>query len=449
MAIELSDAGTLRLAVSLGTATRGAALTRILALRAAPGWIVGTAAGIREWRYEGVIEREGKVFLVGPHVPGLSLEKALAMTAGEALPLMARLARALLQLSENGAGWFPLQSDSVIFMDDGNILFLPPSLDRELRDLRPFEANQETFGCLNHPDLTGERLAAFAVSAALFRIITGRFPFLGSDASDLHEQVRRLEIQPPASLVPGLDQEVSDTIMAGLGRGGGAAVSLGEISAGLERWRAHELVHPLSEQLRRSALVTAEGREASAERTFLRRRFWQRNWKSAAIAAGVVLILGALGGTILRNVLAPRVTRGYPPRKVVETFYTGMNTLDHATMQACVVGPAGRGEIDETTTLYVTSRVTQGYEGHSNVISAAEWDKSGRPPLVPPTTLYGVTGLSVTEERGEPRPVFLVKYDKWNPAAPVDLGAPVDLLGPPGAGEPVDLVPPPNPRRTR
>ena len=36
-----------------------------------------------------------------------------------------------------------------------------------------------------------------------------------------------------------------------------------------------------------------------------------------------------------------------------------------------------------------------------------------------------------------------------NPAAPVDLGAPVDLVGPPGPDRPVDLVPPSKPRRTR
>ena len=107
---------------------------------------------------------------------------------------------------------------------------------------------------------------------------------------------------------------------------------------------------------------------------------------------------------MLKNVLAPRVTHGYTARRVAETFYASMNTLDQAAMQACVTGRAGKGEIDEAMTLYVTSRVTQGYEGHSNIINAAEWDKAGRPPIVPPMTLYGVTGLSVTAEKGGPGP---------------------------------------------
>lgn len=428
MAIELTDAGTLHLAVSLGTATRGAALTRILALRASPGWITGRSLEVREWRYGGVVERDGMVYLVGPHVPGVSLHKVLAMPPAQSLPLMARLVRALLVLSERGAGWFPLQSDSVVFTDQDAILFLPPGVDRELRDLRPFEANRETYECLNHPDLRGPARAAFSVAAGLFRIITGRFPFWGADAGDLHEQVRNLQIQPPASLVPGLEQEVSDMIMAGLGRGTRGTVSLAELGDGLPRWQGRDLVRPLSEGLRQSALATAGAHEASAERSFRRRRFWRRNWRVAAVIAAVTVILGAVGGTMLKNILAPRVTHGYPPRSVVETFYASMNTMDHAAMQACVVGRAGRGEIDEATTLYVTSRVTQGYEGRSNIISASEWDKSGRPPLASPTRLYGVTGLSVTEEQGLPSPVYLVKYDKWNPATPAETDSSADMV---------------------
>ncbi len=429
MAHVLNDAGELHLAVTLGTATRGSALTRILALRGSPGWIAGPA-GIREWRYEGVIEREGTVSLIGPHVPGVSLEKALTLPAGEALPLIAHLVRALLQLSQSRAGWFAVQSDSVICTDDGGVLFLPPVLDRELRDLRTFEANRETFESLNHPDLRGEALAAFTAAAVLYRVFTGRFPFGGADPEELHSQVRNLEIQSPSSLVPGLDGEASDLVMAGLGRSRRGPATLSQISEGLDRWKAHELVQPLSDGQRQTALRAAESREQSAGRSFRRRRFWQRNWRFAAIVAAAAILLGAVGGTILKNVLAPRVTRSFSPSRVVETFYSSMNTLDHTTMQACVVGSAGRGEIDEVTTLYVTSRVTQGYEGRSSIVSAADWDTAGRPPLVPPSSLYGVTGLSVNEEKGAPAPVFLVRYEKWNPAPPPDTvgGSAVDYI---------------------
>jgi hypothetical protein len=49
------------------------------------------------------------------------------------------------------------------------------------------------------------------------------------------------------------------------------------------------------------------------------------------------------------------------------------------------------------------------------VTSAAEWDANGRPKLVSPASLYGVTGLTLVREREAPDPVFLVTYDKWTP----------------------------------
>jgi uncharacterized protein YndB with AHSA1/START domain len=422
MAHVLNDAGQLHLAVTLGTATRGAALTRILALRGSPGWIAG-AAGVREWRYESVIEHEGTVSLVGPNVPGVTLEKALSFPAAEALPLVGRLVRALIQLSESRAGWFAVQSDSVIFTDEGGVLFLPPAIDRELRELRTFEANRDTFESLNHPDLKGATRAAFTAAAALYRVFTGRFPFRGADPEEMHTQVRTLEIQPPSSLVPGFDAEVSDVVMGGLGRSRRGSMTLSQIAEGLARWKAADLVRPLTVDQRQAALRAAESREETAGRTFRRRRFWQRNWKAAVVVGAVAVLVGVLGGTILKNVLAPRVTHGFRPAQVVEAFYSSMNTLDHTTMQACVTGSAGHGEIDEVTTLYVTSRVTQGYEGRSSIVSAADWDKAGRPPLVSATSLYGVTGLSVEQEQGPPAPVYLVRYDKWSPAPPPDTTA--------------------------
>jgi hypothetical protein len=424
MTIELSDGGTVRLAVPAGSATRGAALTRILALRGSPGWIAGSS--IREWHYDGLIERDGTPYLVGPRAPGISLQQALGSAAeggqADALGLVSRLARALLQLAESPAGWFPLQSDSVIFLEDGDVLFLPPAVDRELREMRPFEANRETFECLTHPDLAGEQRTVFSVSAVLYRLLTGTFPFHGDDPEVLHSQARSLEIQPPALLVPGLDPEASELVMAGLGRGRGGPIHLAVLAAAIEGWKTRDLVRPPTEAETRTAREAAQTRKAAADRSFRRRRFWQRNWRLVAIIAAAAIVVGAVAGTVLKNVLAPRVTRGFPPARVVETFYSSMNPLDHTAMQACVIGKAGSVEINETMTLYVTSRVTFGYEGRSSILSAEDWDKAGRPPLPPPASLYGVTGLSLSQEQGEPSPVYLASYQKWNPA-PRDANA--------------------------
>ncbi len=260
------------------------------------------------------------------------------------------------------------------------------------------------------------------IASVLYRVVTGRFAITGPDAEEIHEQARKLSITPPARLVPELSPEVSDLIMAGLGRGRTGPVTLADWCKKLVEWQSAELFLTLSAEEKARALSEAEARDTGSARSFRRRMFWEKNWKVAAIAAAGVIVLGVVFGSILRNALAPRVTRGDTPRQVVETFYTSMNTLDHMTMQACVIGKAGQGEINEATTLYVTSRVTQGYEGRSNIVPASDWDKAGRPALTSPQSLYGVTGLALTQEQDPPAPVFLVKYDKWNPASSPDTG---------------------------
>jgi hypothetical protein len=67
-----------------------------------------------------------------------------------------------------------------------------------------------------------------------------------------------------------------------------------------------------------------------------------------------------------------------------------------------------------------------GYEGRSNINSAADWDKGGRPDIVSPASLYGVTALTVTQEQGEPSPVYVAAYEKWNPVSSSDTGASLD-----------------------
>ena len=419
--MELMEQGTRHLAVAVGTAVQGTAMTRILALKTSPGWIA-RGSEIREWRFEGVKEQEGTLYLYGPHAAGTMLEEVLSLPLARALPYLARLAQALSLLSERKVGWFPLQADAILFTEDDAVLFLPPAIHQEIRDLRTFEANRDTYESLNHPDLKGELLASFGIASILYRVVTGRFAISGPDAEEIHERARKLAIMPPVRLVPELSPEVSELIMAGLGRGRRGPVTLAEWSKKLVEWQSEELFLALSAEDKAMAMSDAETREKGSTRSFRRRMFWEKNWKLVAIVAAGVIVLGVVLGSILSNALAPRVTRGFAPRKVVETFYASLNTLDHMTMMACVIGKAGQGEINEATTLYVTSRVTQGYEGRSNIVSASEWDKTGRPVLTSPQSLYGVTGLSVIQEQDAPTPVFLVKYDKWNPASAPDTG---------------------------
>jgi hypothetical protein len=412
---ELTVHGVPRLGVFVGSAARGTALTRILSMKGAPGWRVGSGA-VSRWELEGVTESEGAAWLYGPHAAGVPLEEALALPLGDALPLLSRLVAALNALVRDGIPLFPLQADAVIFCDNGDVLFLPPAVMREIRDMTTFALTRDTYETLNHPDLDGQPRASFSIAVMLYRLITGRYPFTGESPEEIHERARKLAVVPPDGFAPALAPEISAAVMEGLGRQGSESVTLEEWSRHLAAWQAMELFRTVSSAQEEKALLAAGSRRAGSERVYRRRVFWEKHWKTAAIAAAAAAILAALLGSILGNVLKPRLTRGYSPLKVVETFYDSMNSLDHEAIQACVIGTAGQEELSQVTTLYVTSRVTQGYEGKSSVLSAAEWNRHGRLKLAGSQSLFGVTGLAVTQEEGEPMPVFQAAYDKWTPA---------------------------------
>jgi hypothetical protein len=417
---ELMEGGGKHLAVQVGDTARGRALTRILALKTSPGWHV-KGSEIREWRFEGLAEKDGAPLLYGPHVAGRALVTVLDLPLPAGLAFLSRLAQALRLLAERRIPWFPLQTDSVVFEDREGVLFLPPDVMREIRDLNSFELSRESYESINHPDLKGEVLWSFSIAALLYRISTGRFPFTGTDAEEMHEHARKLEIDAPSGIVPELDPELSALVMAGLGKSRRGAVSLVEWSEKLGAWQKKDLYRVLPPAEREKALQEALVRQHASGKSFRRRMFWENNWKIIGVIVIAAAVVGAGAGSILKNMLAPRLTRGYPPQKIVETFYDSMNTLDHQTMQSCVIGAAGKGEINEVTVLYVTSKVTQGYQGKSTIISAADWDKRGRPKLENPSSLFGVTGLSVVQEQGEPGPVYRAQYDLWNPAPPADV----------------------------
>ena len=203
--------------------------------------------------------------------------------------------------------------------------------------------------------------------------------------------------------------------MAALGRQRGRAAGIRDWRAGFAAWTREGITRPVDENERVRLVQEASARGRDAAKRFKTRTFWEKNWKIIAIAAAGVAVAGAVLGSILSGVFAPRATRGYPPRKVVETFYTSINSMNHTLMEDCVVDKAGKGEINEAMNLYVLSRVQMGYEGKSNTIPADQWDQAGRPALKTGTAVYGVTDLAIIEESGEPAPVYRVSYEKWSP----------------------------------
>ena len=121
------------LAIPIGITRNEIVLTKFADLRNIPGWIVKEWE-IREWRIEGFFKHENRLYLHGPHAEGLFLEEAIQRSFTAVIPYLIRLVDALVTLKRRNIDLQFIQTDSVYFLDEGGVLFLPAAradLDHE------------------------------------------------------------------------------------------------------------------------------------------------------------------------------------------------------------------------------------------------------------------------------------------------------------------------------
>ena len=398
-------------------------LAKRSALQEARGWIVrGTE--VADWRFSGYLRRGDHLLVAGPCVDGEMLAAALERPGAAALAAVARVAAALhLLVREHGFDQ-PLQLNGVYLLADGGVLIFPPAVVKQLTETHSPAAMLAAAARLNHPDLAAAERLGVTLAILSYRAVTGGYPFPAAREDDLRNQMRRLDVVPARLRVPGTDPELSALMERAL------RPDRQQPRPALEEWVAalervtHEPDPPQVDAAATAALqAQARELEAKYEQTFRRRVFLQRNLRTIVVVAVVVAAVGGILGSIIANQFKPRATRGLSPRQVVEVFYTSMGQLDHTTMEDAVIGDAGKGLINEAVNLFVISRVTQGYEGRSNIVSATEWVAAGKPELPAGVGVYGASDLEIVAEQGAPQPVFRVTYLMWRPGGEDGTGA--------------------------
>ncbi len=403
--------------LAIGTGIRGSefALTRLIALKNETGWIVD-GDEVEEWKLSGFMEHEGEIYLYGHPFYGETLFEILESNEISKIDKIISLLRAIITLKENTKHLPNIFSDAVLFSEEGSILFLPYNLMKSINSTRPINFKIETFDYINNPHLTEDDAILFTIGVSLYKLITSRFPYTGKTEEEVHDKIRNLTVSPPKFIIPELNERISEYIMRLIQpEKNTPKINLKECYKEIKNWNPQSIMEKITEEEKKEIVEQAKRFEEKSVKKFKRTIFWQRNWKTILIVTAIVVVAGVVSGSILKNVLAPRRTKGFSPYKVVETFYDSMNKLDTITISDCVIGKAGKQEINEVTNLYVISRVSMGYEGKSHLIPAPKWDKMGRPKLIPPNTVYGVLNLRIKEIQGPPHPIFTATYEKWIP----------------------------------
>ncbi len=374
------------------------------------GWrVVGSL--VEPWEVGGRIEHEGQIYAYGPYHEVDSLSDILIADPEPAVVRLASFVLAVATLKQRDIGSSSLLPDALLVDRDGGFLFLPQLIIDSIHDAQTEAERLESFDRFHHPDLKNERDICFSVGVMLYRIVTGSFPFVGDTSEELHERMRRQRVLPPRLHNPELRAEVSQTIVRALDPSEGFDIS--DWQSSLEACSGEGLFQEISAEERESVQREKRRAKRSSDGRFNRRVFLRRNWRKLAIVGAVVILVGAVGGTMLKGALKPRITVGMAPEQVVSLFYSSMSKLDNQAMQDCVIDGAGKSQINEVTNLFVISRVQKGYGGMGANISAQQWLDQGKPKFKHAVFIFGVANLKIAKEA---QGVYTVSYEKWQPA---------------------------------
>jgi hypothetical protein len=445
------------------------AQAKLSQLITAQGIVVGPGGDLKSWHAEGVEEHGGSMVIWGDAFRGESLDVLAEGEPQDALNALRRWISARLALPGLENHPRPIPAGALISAD-GRVFFPPDQL--VLRVLNASKARETALDRWLHPDLSGGESDSYTAAAVLYRILSGEAPFKGIDADSLRSDIRDGFYVPPRLAIPGVSPDLASFMEKALApipaepgtprkaRKGKAerkqeAVKrpelrelkelLGPPSASGQSSGIEKFVRPM-EGTESEALTVERARwEKSHGMTMGTKRFIRRN----TTILTVVLALAVGGALVARSIVQERASRpttaGMIPTQVMETYYNAFGSLDHMLMEACVIGKAGKGDIDSAMNLFVISKVREAYEQKKTVYSAEEWIKAGSPVI--DATIYGVSGLKlvgVETDQTDGKVEYDAEYVFWYPA---DRSM-EDIKALEASAEPIKPLPPASLSRT-
>ncbi|MCL2318471.1 MAG: hypothetical protein FWC45_00170, partial [Treponema sp.] len=267
---------------------------------------------------------------------------------------------------------------------------------------------------------------SFSAGAMLYRIFCGSPPFTRNVPDELRQDIREGVFIPLALAAPGLDPELAGIIRramartAAQGREEKPRPSPDFISACIgPPWSrpVSSWVRSLSEEELSRVRLEEEQYSKKKALTVKTRRFMIRNTTIITISLIALVALALFVRSYVKHQAELPNTKGMSPVEVAQTYYGAFGNLDHTLMDACVIGKAGKGDVEMVVNLYVISKMRQAYETtQSSFMSAQDWVAAGRP--VSDKTVFGVTDLKIKALSGGGETASLeADYILWMPGS--------------------------------
>ncbi len=375
------------LGIPTGISTRRFSSADTVAIRKSEGIIISGAGEISSWPIERFIEFEGDMIALGPW-----LEESKPFEKEDFTPeMIARLLPAIRLLKSAGFPMNGLYSKAVRWLSDGGILIYPPKLVAWMVEL-----NQDSRMWI-HPDRKGDSAWSFSLGVLAWQVLTGSDPFAGETDEARRERIRLGILPPLESLAPGVTQNAEILIRKALTGPEETAPTLEDWGSFIKLWLHEGIVSALPETELQERKARARDKADGIEKKLRNRRWFRKSgWKllvSVAVIAGVLAFISAP----IRKALEAPVTAGMPPMEVAETYYRAIDDMDSEIMDDCLAKKIGKDDVRLITTVYVTSKMRQGYEGIGDPPLASDWIKDGKPELSEGIWPWGISDLTLKQ----------------------------------------------------
>ena len=392
-ALECGTPDGLRLGFPTGISTRRFSSADTVSIRNSEGIVIDASGETTSWPIEKFIEHEGDMVAVGPWLENSRPFDEVPVD----LKMIIRLLPAVRAIRAAGYPLNGLYSRAVRWLPDGGILIYPPKLASWVRELNPDNESVQAWEKWVHPDHQGEAAWSFTLGVLAWRSLTGVDPFADETGEARRERIRRGALPPLEALTPGVDEGAAALIRKSLIESENKIPSLEEWEGLIDLWRRKGIVSDLSGTEIEERKAQAARKAGTIERELKARRWFRKSgWKLFTIIIVTAALLLFVSSPI-RKALETPVTAGMTPLQVAETYYGAIDAMDSAIMNDCLARKTGKDDIRLIDTVFVTTKVRQGYEGLGDPPRASDWIRDGKPELLAGVWPWGVTDLELKE----------------------------------------------------
>ena len=317
---------------------------------------------------------------------------------------------------------------SILYAEDGSVLFLPPSLFERSMLARSGQERASLYGFWVRGGTSETESFAFSFAACTYAVLTGQPPFPAANDEARIEDYTDDNFIPLSFLFPHIADNDAGRSFKALMQAMDAALSSVQVRrTSIQIKREGELFLPsliVSEaafaqkpfmplqlppsKADKAGIYKPEVKpEASAEDKALvsfmhsqqkrihRRRFMRRHGGKLAIGAGVFVLIAAAIFSIVKTNMERPTTKGMTPVEVVHTFYTALHELDTLTLDSCGERKAIKTYSNMAASLFVTGKMRQAYERKPDFLPPEQWIDLKNPLDF---WVFGLTHLTIESE---------------------------------------------------